>query len=68
MVQKEENTEDKERIKENRRLKRGKLRNHEKKYRFKCVLSVFFKLAGMIPYVATNSPHIRKNRSFFKKR
>jgi len=49
-----------------RRVKAGNSRNHEKKYRFKRVLSPCFKVAGMIPYVATNTPHIRQNRSFFK--
>jgi len=44
----------------------GIFRNHEKKHRFKRVLCAYFKLAGMIPYVATNTPRIRKNRSFFK--
>jgi hypothetical protein len=65
---KEENTEEKERIKEKRRLKARYLRNHEKKHRFKRVFSAYFKLAGMIPYVATNTPRIRQNRSFFQKR
>jgi len=63
-----EQTGDKERVKEKRRLITGIIRNHEKKYRFKRVLSPCFKVAGMIPYVATNMPRIRQNRSFFKKR
>ena len=45
---KEENTEDKERIKEKRRLITGIFRSHGKNHQFKCVFSAYFKLAGMI--------------------
>jgi hypothetical protein len=47
-VSKEENTEDKERIEEKRRLITGIFRSHEKKYRYKRVLSACFKVADMI--------------------
>ena len=63
-----ENTGVKESILEKRGLKAGNINNHEKNHRFKRVLSAYFKLAGMIPYVATNTPRVRRIRSFFQKR
>ena len=45
---KEENTGAKERKLEKRGQKARISRNHEKKYRFKRVLSAYFKVAGMI--------------------